>query len=102
MTNRHQTSRVVLITAPLEESWLQRLRSQWPDVQFEHRSTRDKESVPDELWREAEVLYMWFASLLPTPEQAPKLRWVQLYSAGADYLFDHPLFNTQVTFTTTS
>jgi phosphoglycerate dehydrogenase-like enzyme len=45
---------------------------------------------------------MWFATPLPTPEQAPNLRWVQLYSAGADYLFHHPLFHTHVTFTTAS
>ena len=102
MADSNDTSRVVLITAPMEEGWLQRLRSQWPDLRFEYRSTRAKETVSDDLWREAEILYMWFATPLPAPEQAPKLRWVQLYSAGADYLFNHPLFHTQVTFTTAS
>ncbi len=102
MADKNKTSRVVLITAPLEEGWLQRLRSRWPDLQFEYRSARDKETVSDDLWREAEILYMWFATPLPTPEQAPKLRWVQLYSAGADYVVNHPLFHTQVIFTTTS
>jgi phosphoglycerate dehydrogenase-like enzyme len=102
MAKTNTTSRVVLITAPLETEWLQRLRNQWPDMQFEYHSARLHEPVADELWREAEVLYMWFATPLPTPEQAPKLRWVQLYSAGADYLFNKPLFHTQVTFTTAS
>jgi len=102
MAERNNTTRVVLITAPLAEGGLQRLRSRWPDLQFEHRSARAKETVSDDLWREAEILYMWFATPLPTPEQAPKLRWVQLYSAGADYLFNRPLFQTQVTFTTAS
>jgi phosphoglycerate dehydrogenase-like enzyme len=102
MAETNTTSRVVLITAPLEAEWLQRLRNQWPDMQFEYHSARLNEPVTDELWREAEILYMWFATPLPAPEQAPKLRWVQLYSAGADYIFNHPLFHTQVTFTTTS
>ena len=56
----------------------------------------------DDLWREAEVLYMSHATPLPAPEEVPKLRWVQLYSAGADYIFDHALFQRQVTFTTAS
>ncbi len=102
MADSNKPSRVVLITAPMEEGWLQRLRSQWPDLRFEYRSARAHETVSDDLWREVEVLYMWFATPLPPPEKVPKLRWVQLYSAGADYIFDHPLFHTQVIFTTTS
>ena len=102
MADSNKPSRVVLITAPMEEGWLQRLRSQWPDLRFEYRSARAHETVSDDLWREVEVLYMWFTTPLPPPEKVPKLRWVQLYSAGADYIFNHPLFHTQVIFTTTS
>lgn len=102
MADSNKPSRVVLITAPMEEGWLQRLRGQWPDLRFEYHSARAHETVSDDLWREVEVLYMSFATPLPPPEKAPKLRWVQLYSAGADYIFNHPLFHTQVIFTTTS
>jgi len=102
MADSNEPSRVVLITAPMEEGWLQRLRSQWPDLRFEYRSARAHETISDDLWREVEVLYMSFATPLPAPEKVPKLRWVQLYSAGADYIFNHPLFHTQVIFTTTS
>lgn len=103
MTKSNKPPSVVLITAPIEEDWLQRLRSLWPDLQFVSRAARRKETVSDELWREADILYMSFATALPTSEQAPRLRWVQLYSAGADAVSLHPLFQgSPVTFTTTS
>ena len=102
MTKNNKPSRIVLITAPAEEDWLQRLRSLWPDLQFVQLPARSK-TVSDELWREAEILYMSFATSLPTTEQAPRLRWVQLYSAGADAVFQSSLFQTSaVNFTTTS
>lgn len=102
MTNGYKTDRIVLITAPLPAGGLERLQRQWPELRFELRSPREKETISDELWRNVEVLYMWFATYLPKPEQAPHLRWVQLYSAGADYLAHRSLYQTQVTFTTTS
>jgi phosphoglycerate dehydrogenase-like enzyme len=102
MTKNNKPSRMVLITAPVEEDWLQRLRNLWPDLQFVQLPARSK-TVSDELWREAEILYMSFATSLPTTEQAPRLRWVQLYSAGADAVSQSPLFQTSaVNFTTTS
>ena len=39
--------------------------------------------------------------VLPTPEKAPRLRHVQLLSAGANYALDTPLFkDTEVAFST--
>ena len=94
--------RVVLITARMEQQWLERLRNEWPHLRFEKRSPRADERIPEDLWSEVEVLFMSFATPLPTPEQAPNLRWVQLYSAGADYVFKRPLFQSDVTFTSAS
>lgn len=102
MTGTPSKERVVLITARMESQWLERLRNEWPNLRFEKRSPRAEEHIPDELWREVEILYMSFATSLPLPEQAPRLRWVQLYSAGADYIFKQPLFQSNVTFTSAS
>ena len=71
MTDGKTSSRVVLITAPVEEDWMQQLRSQWPELRFELRPARAKAAIADELWREIEVLYTSFTTPLPTPEQAP-------------------------------
>ena len=56
--------------------------------------------MTDEVWSEVEVLYTLFR--LPAPEQAPKLHWVQLHSAGADRLLENPLFQRDIAFTTAS
>ena len=102
MTDTSTEKRTVLITARMSTEWLARLQQQYPQLHFEHRPYRTGETIPDALWQNVEILYMSYATALPSPEQAPRLRWVQLYSAGADYLFQRPLFQTPVTFTSAS
>jgi len=92
----------ILITAPIEAHWLERLRGISPDLQITRWSTSIDGEVPDNLWQAVEILYTSFAARLPSPETVPQLRWVQLYSAGPDRILTHPLFSTSVTFTTTS
>jgi phosphoglycerate dehydrogenase-like enzyme len=106
MTDMSNRSRVVLIMALIEgywpEHWLERLQNLSPDLLIEQRPARSIEAVPDALWQEVEILFTSFATPLPLPEQAPRLHWVQLYSAGPDRILDHPLTQTPVIFTTTS
>jgi phosphoglycerate dehydrogenase-like enzyme len=102
MTNMINKSRVVLITAPMEGHRREALQTLAPDIQIEQWPARSTEAVPDALWREVEILFTSFATPLPLPEQAPRLRWVQLYSAGPDRILNHPLVQTAVIFTTTS
>jgi phosphoglycerate dehydrogenase-like enzyme len=96
------TSHLVLVTAPLESGWVERLQRLSPGLQIEYYPARAVNPIPDDLWRGVEILYTNFATPLPLPERVPRLRWVQLYSAGVDNIRDHPLFQTSVTFTTTS
>jgi len=96
------TSRVVLITAPIGDHWRERLQNLSPDLQIEQWDVRSGTATPDSLWQVVEILYASFATRLPTPEQAPQLRWVQLYSAGPDRVLDQPLFSSKVIFTTAS
>jgi phosphoglycerate dehydrogenase-like enzyme len=95
-------SRVVLITAPFETQWLERLQRLAPDLQIVHYPTGSIASIPDDLWWEVVILYTSYATPLPSPEQAQSLRWVQLYSAGADTIVNHRLFQTSVIFTSAS
>ena len=94
--------RVMLITAPLETHRLARFRGLAPELHVKQWQHRGMGSVSDALWQDVEILYTSFATPLPTPKQAPRLRWVQLYSAGPDQILDHPLFATSTIFTTTS
>jgi phosphoglycerate dehydrogenase-like enzyme len=56
--------------------------------------------IDDALWATVEVLYT--QSALPRPDRAPALRWVQLHLAGVEDLVDHPLFASDVRFSTLS
>ncbi len=96
------SSRLVLITAPLGVQKQRQLQSLSPDLRVQVWRDQEMGAIPDSLWRETEVLYTSFATPLPAPERVPRLRWVQLYSAGPDHILAHPLFSTGVTFTTTS
>ncbi len=97
---QNTTRRLVLITTRVEPEWIERLRQVSPDLEIQVQTGKKVEEIADDLWQRVEILYTLNA--LPTPEQAPHLRWVQLYSAGADRFLDHPLFQSQVTFTTAS
>lgn len=97
--------RLVLITASLSEQAAEHLRAIVPNMRVEVYRTYPAgpdvpKVVPDELWRQTEVLYT--LSTLPTPEQAPNLRWVQLHSAGADHIAESALYHSPVIVTTSS
>ncbi len=91
----------VLIAAHFQEQWLERLQRLSPDLHITLHPVDNDQPLPASAWQDVEVAYT-FSQYLPLPEQAPHLRWVQLYSAGADQVLHHPLFQTSVLFTTTS
>lgn len=90
-------ARNVLIVAPIGQEQIERLQHISPDVSIKKASS----PVTDEEWREAEIA-LTVPWKLPTPEQVPHTRWLQLYSAGADRLFFSPLRDTDIMVTTTS
>ena len=94
--------RTVRITAPFDPAWLERFERLQPDLRFEHWPVASVGAIPDDSWRDVEILYTSFATRLPPPQQAPQLRWVQLYSAGIDQIAENPLVQSQVLFTTAS
>jgi len=54
--------------------------------------------VPPELMGLAEILYS--SDVLPGPEHAPRLRWVQLDTSGIDHARDSALWSGDTTITT--
>lgn len=97
---RTPESGLTLITAPFEEAWIERVRALVPESSVVLWPASNP--IPDELWGQVEVLYTSFATPLPAPSRVPRLRWVQLYSAGVDSVVEHPLFASGAAFTTTS
>ncbi len=102
MTQKTDSSRIVLVTAHFEEHWLERLQDLSPDLHIELRPTNSDKAIDDDMWQDVEILYTSFATILPAPEKVPNLRWIQLYSAGADRITSNPLFQTSVIFTSAS
>ena len=93
---------VVLVTIPFEEQWQEQLRQIAPKLRVEQHTVQSAHEIPASLWKEAQVLYT-NSKILPEPEYVPKLRLVQLYSAGVDSAAKSALFQQRaVAFSTTS
>ncbi|GCE17085.1 D-2-hydroxyacid dehydrogenase [Dictyobacter kobayashii] len=100
MKQTDNSGRTILVTARLEDSWKARIQEIAPDFHVESRPWAKVGDISNELWKEVEILFT--LNTFPTPEQAPNLRWVQLYSAGANQAFDSPLAQSKATITTAS
>jgi len=90
----------VLSTVRFSEEQLSRLRAVSARLQLVQHTVRSVDELPLDIWPEVEVLCTFGA--LPVPTHAPRLRWVQLLSAGADHVMDHPLFSDGAMLTTAS
>ena len=79
----------ILTTFDLNKEQQERLRKASEGVKLTVIPTSDPAAIPAERWAEAEVLYTW--DVLPEPDQAPNLKWVQFGSAGVDPYLGLPL-----------
>lgn len=69
----------VVLTIDFRDEVIQRLQAISPRLEFQKFTNK----VPEKAWKEAEILYT--GQVFPEPEQAPRLRWIQLHSAGMDH-----------------
>lgn len=79
----------ILTTFDLNKEQQERLCNVSEGVRLTVIPTSDPAAIPDDRWVEADVLYTW--DVLPDPEKAPNLQWVQLGSAGVDPYLELPL-----------
>lgn len=91
----------ILMTLDFSDSLLDELRAVSPRLEIQQHTARDgRDDTGMSLDGNEEILYCF------TPprnlERAPKLKWVQLHSAGVDHLQGHPIWDTDITITTTS
>lgn len=93
----------VLVTMPFPESLMSKLATVSPRLNVMQREAKVAEDYSD-ITGEIDVLYAsWRAETLPNPGEAPRLRWVQLHSAGIDQILEHPVYTeSQIMITTTS
>jgi phosphoglycerate dehydrogenase-like enzyme len=89
----------VLTTLRFTESQLDGLRSISPRLVIRQHSIQyDREDVSPFLKGDEEIVY----AMIPPRDlsRAPHLRWVQLHSAGADWLHEHPIWRSDIQLTT--
>ena len=82
----------ILITVQFGDEQLQELSALSPAIKIQSRPLAQGQELPEDSWAEAEVLYTFRA--LPTPEQAPKLRWIQFHLAGVEEHLDAPILHS--------
>ena len=89
----------VLVTIPFPDRLKNILSAVSSRLQITVRKTRSADDIPADLWRQTDVLYT--SGILPTPEQAPNLKWIQFHSAGIDRHIDAPILQQPGIITTT-
>jgi len=72
----------VLITMPFSSSLIAPLQEVSSLLRITVHPAQNINEVPDELWARCEVLYT--DRIIPDPELAPKLKWVQHHHAGIE------------------
>lgn len=90
----------ILSTLRFTDELLDKLRAVSPRLVVKQRTCHNAEEVEQALDDDTEVLYTFH---LPADlSGAPRLKWVQLHTAGIDHLLDHPLMKSDVLLTTAS
>lgn len=79
----------VLITMSFDEDLVKQLSEISPRLHLQVIPAQQSQDVPAEVWQRVEVLYT--NRILPKPEEAPRLQWIQLHWAGADHALDSPI-----------
>lgn len=89
----------ILITAPFPTYLLEKIQTVSPELKVEQMLLGNGR-FPEDKTTSAEIYYA--IGQVPTPEQAPNLRWVQAHWAGIDSLVDSPIWQTDIPLTTAS
>ncbi len=88
----------VLSTMSFPKEWLDRLRAISPRLVVAQHSAATPDDVPPQALRRAEVIYT--GAVFPDPALAPRLRWIQLDTSGADHVMRTPVWRSDVALTT--
>ncbi len=73
----------VLMTIPFSEDLLDKLRSISSRFQIQAVKASRADEISPDIWASAEILYT--GRIIPSPELAPNLRWIQFHYAGIDH-----------------
>lgn len=91
----------VLLLVDFSDALIDRFKLVSPRLKFTRKQARTANDIPRDVWATTDILYS--SRVLPDPEISPRLRWIQLHSAGVDQVIDHAMLHTDgVAVTSTS
>ncbi len=91
----------VLILIDFSDAIIDRFKLVSPRLKFIRKSAKTASDIPRDIWATTDILYT--ARILPEPDIALRLHWVQSHLAGVEGLLEQPLFSSgDVMLTTTS
>jgi len=79
----------VLSTIALSENQRMQLQEAAPAINLTTFQVRRPDEISNEIWMRTEVLYT--DRILPAPNQAPNLKWIQFHFTGIDFASGSPL-----------
>ena len=88
----------VLSTMAFPDAWLDEIRAISPRLEVVQHTAASVKDVPDEAWRDVQVLYT--GATFPGAEQAPSLKWIQLDTSGVDHVRGTPVWERDIPITT--
>jgi phosphoglycerate dehydrogenase-like enzyme len=83
----------VIITLAFTDELIKQISAVSPRLTVEKIVARKVEDIDDETWKRVEILYT--NRILPKPEQAPNLCWIQFHWAGMDHALDEPILQRE-------
>jgi len=79
----------LLITVPFPENLIAQIQDVSPRLRVRAVKASKADEIPPDYWATPEILYT--SRVLPTPEQAPNLDWIQFHYAGVDHTREAPI-----------
>jgi D-2-hydroxyacid dehydrogenase (NADP+) len=81
----------VLITVDLPPELVSLIEAVSPRLGIKTIEASKPEDIPEQDWLETEILYTH--KILPSPDLAPKLAWIQFHRAGNEAFVDEPILS---------
>lgn len=80
----------ILATFDLSEEAREKIRQAAAHINLTVIPAKKAEDIPDDRWAQTEILFT--QGVLPDPDKAPRIRWIQFNSSGVDPYLDHGFF----------
>jgi len=81
----------VLITIQFTSELLDQIEAVSPRLEITTLEAKKLEDILEEVWQEVEILYTH--KIVPTPDLAPNLKWIQFHRAGNERFMDAPILD---------